>query len=123
MMKDQVDRRTAIELALLMLGGAVITISGCGGGGTPAGPSNPGPTPTPGGDEVGAISANHGHTATLTAAVLTAGNGLTLEIRGSASHPHTVAISGAEGVQVRDGQRVAKASSVDDNHNHTVTFN
>jgi hypothetical protein len=123
MMKDQVDRRTAIELALMMLGGAVITISGCGGGGTPAGP-NPAPTPTPGpGDEVGTISGNHGHSAVITAADLTAGNGLTLHIRGNATHDHTIELSGTEVVRIRDGGSVAKGSTLTDSHTHTVTFN
>jgi len=123
MMKDQVDRRTAIELALMMLGGAVITISGCGGGGTPAGP-NPAPTPTPGpGDEVGTISGNHGHSAVIMAADLTAGNGLTLHLRGSATHDHVIELAGTEVVRIRDGGSVAKGSTLTDNHTHTVTFN
>jgi len=122
MRKDQVDRRTAIELALLMLGGAVITISGCGGGGSSSNPMNPTP-PAGNGDKVGTISANHGHSAVITAAELTAGNGLNLDIRGTSAHTHTVGLSGAEVVQTRDGQRVAKVSSPSDNHTHNVTFN
>ena len=121
MMKDQIDRRTAIELAMLMLGGAVITISGCGGGGS-SNPMNPTP-PAGNGDKAGTISANHGHVATITAAQLTAGNGLTLDIRGSSAHTHAVVLSGTEVVQVRDGGRVAKVSSSGDGHTHNVTFN
>jgi hypothetical protein len=121
MMKDQIDRRAAIELALLMLGGAAITISGCGGGGS----SNPtSPTPPAGsGDKAGVISGNHGHVANITAAELTAGNGLTLNIQGSSAHNHVVALAGGEVVQIRDGQRVAKVSSTNEGHTHTVTFN
>jgi hypothetical protein len=120
-MSDRIDRRAAIELAMLMLGGAAITLSGCGGGGSSS-PTNPNPPAGPG-DKVGAISANHGHSAVITAAQLTAGNGLTLNIQGSAAHNHTVELLGAEVVQIRNGQRVATGSSVGDGHTHTVTFN
>jgi hypothetical protein len=121
-MSDRIDRRAAIEFAMLMLGGAAITISVCGGGGGSSSPTNPS-SPAGPGDEVGTISANHGHTAVITAAQLSAGNGFSLGIRGSSAHPHTVELSGTEVVQIRDGQRVAKVSSSDDGHTHTVTFN
>jgi hypothetical protein len=122
MMKDQVDRRTAIELALLMLGGAAITVSGCGGGGGSSNPTNPNP-PAASGDKTGVISANHGHTATLAAAELTAGNGLNLGFLGTATHTHSITITGAEVVQIRDGQRKQFQSTVNDSHTHTVSFN
>ncbi len=112
-------REFSVQAALVMLGGAVLTISGCGGGSSsPSSPSTPGS-----GDRTGSISANHGHTATVTAAQLNAGNGLTLDIRGSSSHPHTVTLSGSEVSSIRNGSRVSKESSNDDAHTHTVTFN
>ncbi len=135
MMQDKVDRRSAIQLAMLMLGGAAITISGCGGGGSsPAGPSNPTPTPTPAptptptpgaaADKNGAISGNHGHVATITGAVLTAGSAVVgLSIRGSSGHNHNISLSGAQVVQVRDGARVSVESTEGDGHTHQVTFN
>ena len=127
LLQDKVDRRAAIQLAMLMLGGAVITISGCGGGSSsPTAPSTPAPNPTPtpsAGDKSGQISANHGHVATLTSAVLTAGMGLSLGIRGSATHNHNISLTGAQVVQVRDGARVQLLSTTDESHNHTVTFN
>ena len=69
------------------------------------------------------ISANHGHTATLTAAELTAGNGLNLGFLGTATHTHSITIPGAEVVQIRDGQRKQFQSTVNDSHTHTVSFN
>jgi hypothetical protein len=72
---------------------------------------------------VSTISANHGHTATIRAAELTAGNQLTLDITGQANHPHSVTLSAAEVVSIRNGARVTKRSSVDDAHDHDVTFN
>ena len=106
-----------------MLAGVSITISGCGGGGGGTGGGSPTqPTPT-NGDRLGNVSANHGHEARITAAELTAGNAVTLQIRGSSDHPHTVTLSAEDVVSIRSGQRVGRASSEDDFHTHTVTFN
>lgn len=115
------DRREFNARAVLaLLSGVTIAVSGCGGD-SPMSPS-PGP-PGGGGNAVGSVSANHGHSAVITGAQLTAGNAIALDIRGSADHPHTVQLSGAEVMQVAEGQRVSKPSSTDDLHAHTVTFN
>ena len=118
----RLDRREFTAAAVMaMLAGVSITVSGCGGGGGGGG-SPTQPTPE-GGDKLGNITANHGHVARITAAELTAGNAITLQIRGDSDHPHTVALTAAEVVSIRSGQRVGKASSEDDFHTHTVTFN
>lgn len=117
-------REFTLEAALAMLAGVTITVTGCGGdssnnssggGGTPTGPS--------GQDKTGEISLNHGHTATIQAAQLTAGNAISLNIQGQATHPHTVELSQSELSQISAGTRLAKASSTDNAHSHTVTFN
>ena len=121
------DRREFTLAAILaMLSGVTITISGCGGGSSsPSSPSTPAPTPTPAasGDKMGAISANHGHTVTITAAQLSAGGDVTLQLTEGSGHTHTVSLTGAEVVQVRDNQKVAKESTSNSGHSHTVTFN
>ena len=48
---------------------------------------------------------------------------MTLSIRGSSSHPHSVGLSADEVVSIRNGGRVSKESSNDEGHTHTVTFN
>ena len=118
------DRREfTVAAVLAALSGVTITISSCGGGGG-GGVTNPNPTPSLGpGDKGGSISGNHGHTAVITAAELTAGGAVNLNIQGQAAHPHFVQLSGAEVTQVSQGARVSKSSSTDDGHNHTVTFN
>jgi hypothetical protein len=125
MSDHRIDRRafnTAWVYALL--GGAAITVTGCGDGGSPAGPSgNPTPTAAPVTDKEGAISGNHGHTAVVTAAQLTAGGALELNIQGTSAHTHTVSLDAAEIASIRSGQRVAKTSSNNNSHTHTVTFN
>jgi hypothetical protein len=116
-------REFTLEAALAILAGVTITISGCGSD-SPSSPSpTPAPAPAPSGDRAGTISANHGHTATISAAQLTTGNAISLDIRGQATHPHTVAITQAEMGQIAANQRVSKNSTTDDGHSHTVTFN
>ena len=125
-MKDEmeepklIDRREfTVASALAILSGVVITISGCGSN-SPASPT----TPTPGpGDKVGTISANHGHSAIITAARLTAGGALALDIHGSADHTHTVNLTGADLTSISANQRVSKESTNEVSHSHTVTFN
>jgi hypothetical protein len=125
--EPMLDRREFTLAAILaMLSGVTITISGCGGGSSsPSSPSTPAPTPTPAssGDKMGAISANHGHTVTITAAQLTAGGDVTLQLTEGSGHTHSVSLTGGEVVQVRDNQKVAKESTSNSGHSHTVTFN
>lgn len=120
--KDGIDRREfTLRSLLVMLGGVTITISGCGGGGGGS-PTQPNPQPSSG-DKIGNVSADHGHRAVITAAQLTAAGALTLDIRGQADHPHTVQLTAAEVASIAAGQRVGRASSEEDFHTHTVTFN
>jgi hypothetical protein len=108
-------RQFTTEAALLLLGGATITLSGCGGGGSPAASSPPIT------DKDGSISGNHGHAATVTAAQLTAGGGLELDIRGTASHSHMLSLSAEEVAAIRSGALFEKTCGT--GHKHTVTFN
>jgi hypothetical protein len=110
------DRREfAVEAALALLGGAVITISGCGG-------SSPTASTPPLTDVAGTISSNHGHSAMITGAQLGEAGALSLDLRGTATHTHTVSLTGGEVMSVRKGAMVQKESSAT-SHSHTVTFN
>ncbi len=130
---DPTRRTLSAGAVLALLGIPLISINGCGGGGgTPAGPSAPAPTPTPSaGDAQGVISANHGqpHIAVITAAQLSAGVGLSLDITGDAFHSHTLTLTGTQVNQIAGGKRVAERSSKDPHsdgmtpHSHIVTFN
>ncbi len=107
-------REFTLQSALAALAGATITISGCDDA-NPAAPS--------GASSAGTISGNHGHSAVITSAELTARDAISLDIAGSAGHPHTVELSAAEVGQIADGMQVSKGSSTNDFHSHTVTFN
>ncbi len=119
-------REFSLHSALAILSGVAITVSGCASD-SPTDPSpspGPGPDPDPDPDDLeGTVSANHGHEAVITGAELTAGNMLSLDITGTADHPHTVELSEDEVMRIADGDTVAKVSSSDDGHTHTVTFN
>jgi len=119
-------REFSRQAVVAILSAATITIADCGGGG-----SSPAPTPPPGGggggggggDVAGTVSANHGHTAVVTAAQITAANAVNLDIHGTADHPHTLSLTAAEVGMIGSRQTVAKTSSNDNSHSHTVTFN
>ena len=118
------DRRDFTLAAILaMLSGVTITISGCGGSSSPSTPTTPTTQPPATADKTGAISANHGHVAIITAARLTAGQAISLDIQGTASHTHTVELSAAEIVSIAGNTRVSKESTTTSGHSHTVTFN
>jgi hypothetical protein len=114
-------REFTLAAAMLALSGATITISACGGGGgsSPSAPTQPAPSS----DKVGVISSNHGHSAVITAAQLTAGGALSLDIRGQSDHPHTVVLTAGQIASIASNQRVSQESTTNDGHSHTVTFN
>ena len=116
------DRREfTLQLVLAVLSGATVTIlPACGGGGNP-----PGPSPNPGGGNgiAGTVTANHGHTATISNAQLSEGNSVRLDIRGGADHPHTVDLTAGQVMQIAQRERVSVESSNDVAHTHTVIFN
>ena len=125
--KDFSRREFTAASVMALLAGVTITLSGCGSD-SPSGPSpNPTPTPTPppatSGDKVGVVSANHGHSAVVTGAQITAAGAVSLDIRGKADHTHTVELSANEVVQIGAGTQVAKLSTTTSSHDHTVTFN
>ena len=117
-------REFSRQAVVAIVSAATITIVDCGGDS-----SSPAPTPTPppggggGGDVAGVVSGNHGHSAVVTGAQITAANSVALDIRGTADHPHTLDLSAAEVGMIGNNQTVSKPSSSDDGHSHTVTFN
>jgi hypothetical protein len=120
-------REFTVASAMAVLSGVAITVTGCGGssssGGNPMTPSSPTPTPAPSGDKVGTVGSNHGHSAVITAAELTAAGALMLDITGQADHPHTVEVTADDVAAIAANTRVTKQSSVDASHSHSVTFN
>ena len=111
-------REFTLESALALLSTVVITVSGCDDDSTPTTPSTNNP---PSNITVG-ISDNHGHSATITGAQISAGTALTLNITGTATHPHTVNVAQADLMALQNRQPVTKTSTTDNGHSHMVTF-
>jgi hypothetical protein len=115
-------REFTLDAALAVLAGCVVTISEA------CGKSSTSPTGTPPTDVTGVIAANHNHSgAVVTGAQITAGSAFTMNIQGTAAHPHTVAITQADLTALKSRQVVTKDSSTDfsntfGNHSHAVTF-
>lgn len=110
------------EAVMALLAVTTVTISGCGGGGSSSpNPAAPGGAPP---NMTGAVSANHGHSAVIAGADIVAGNSVSLNIQGTATHVHLVALSATEITALRRGEEVAKQSTTGDTnqHVHTVTF-
>jgi len=110
-------RAFTLDAALALLAGCVIIVSdACGSSSSPAAPS------APSADVTGTVSANHGHTAVITGAQITAAQTITLSIQGTSAHSHTLSITQAELNTLKNRQAVAKDSSTDNNHLHSITF-
>ena len=120
--------RRHFTLALVLLAGAIVTACGSSPN-TPTGPQSTG-NPVSTGNLAGTVGANHDmpHVAIITAAQLSAGAGITLDIS-NGFHSHTVIFTDAQMGQIAARVRVSVASSVNphsngsDPHQHTVTFN
>jgi hypothetical protein len=128
-MEDKVLTRREFtrESVLALLSGVVITVTGCSGGDYSTSPTQPsGGGGNNNGGRNGAISANHGHVAFVSDAQITGGNNVRLDITGSADHGHTIDLTGGELMQIGNGTRVVKTSTVSQvqgTHSHNVTFN
>ena len=117
-------RKLLLTTLTALIAGVALTVTACDDDGVASLTVGPGG----GSDRQASIANNHGHVATLTAAQLSAGAAVSLDIRGTADHSHIVGLGGAEVVQIRQGQRVTTTSSTDNSaafgtHSHTVTFN
>ena len=111
-------REFTVASALAVLSGVSVTVGGCADdSGSPTAPSAALDL-----GSVGTVSANHGHTAIITGVQMTAGNAVSLDITGSAVHPHSVDVTGAQLQQISAGGTVSVTSSSNTGHDHVVTF-
>ena len=111
-------REFTLDAALAILAGCVITIAD-----TACGSSSTSPTPAAAPADVnGVIAANHGHIAVIMGAQITAGSAVSLDIRGTATHTHTVAVSQSDLATLKNRQAVTITSTTEASHSHVVTF-
>jgi hypothetical protein len=122
-------REFTVDSILALLAGVTITVSGCGSGysSSPTAPtpttSTPPPATTSTQDVTGAVSANHGHVATVTSAQITGANAVSLNIQGTATHNHVVSLTADQIRMIGARTQVAVQSTNDAGHQHMVTFN
>jgi hypothetical protein len=125
----KLDRKEFMKLVLGMtglgVGVGVVGTAACGSSGTP---SNTGTAGNGGGGNAcdtnaptDTISANHGHTLTVSKADVTAGDLKTYSIQGTAAHDHMVTITSASFDTLKTGQSIMLTSTTGANHMHTVT--
>jgi hypothetical protein len=95
-----------------------VTVAGCGDddNGSPTSPSPTNQAAT------GVVANNHGHVATVAAADVSTGRAVTLDIRGTADHAHTLELTNDDVVRLQTRQRVERDSSPNNSHTHRVTF-
>ena len=73
------------------------------------------------GARASSISANHGHSLTVSREDVNAGVEKTYSIEGSASHSHSVTVTAANFITLQNNQQIVLTSSVGNSHEHTVT--
>lgn len=115
--KMLVQRRAFAQTTMrALLGGVVVSFTSCRSR-HPAEPTGPE-------DARGEIALNHGHEALITGVQLVAGGAIVLNIKGRASHNHTIELSASQIATLSAGGKVSVESSAEyeDKHGHTVTF-
>ncbi len=85
----------------------------------------PAPTPTANCLDNGtssSISANHGHTLSVSKADVMSGVEQTYGIAGTASHGHTVTVTADQFLRLKSNQSISVMSTDNDGHTHSVTI-
>ncbi len=114
----QMTRKEFFRASLAVAGGALglSAGAGCGGGGGEESGGNCVDNGTS-----STISANHGHTLTVSAADVAAGETKTYDIAGGAGHSHTVTISADRFASLAGGRTINVTSDNSNAHTHGVT--
>ncbi len=123
------DRKTFIlkTSEVLLLSIPVYYLLGCSSSGDDGGGSpNPNPNPNPTGKCVQngtntSISANHGHTLTVSREDVNAAVEKTYSIKGSSLHSHNVTITQSQFNTLKSNNQISVVSTSADAHNHNVT--
>ena len=71
---------------------------------------------------VGSVSANHGHSITVSTADVAAGVDKQYNIQGSSAHNHVVTVSESAFASLANNQQISVTSTTGDGHTHSVTI-
>lgn len=120
------DRKTFLKTAAgaFLITTSTYSLLSCSGSDDSPDPNNPG-----GGTvnclangTIGSISANHGHTITVSKSDVDAGTAKVYAISGSAGHNHNVTVTASNFSTLKTNQNIQITSTSGDNHTHSVTI-
>jgi hypothetical protein len=125
------ERKTFIQRSLgaLLIALPAISLVGCSSSDDSSGEPNPNPDPNPNGSQGNcvengtnsAISANHGHTLTVSKDDVTQGVEKTYSIEGSSDHNHNVTLTADDFVSLQGNNSITVGSTAGGGHTHNVT--
>ena len=124
------DRKTFIlkTSGILLLSIPTYSLLGCSSSGDDGGSPNPSPNPNP--SPMGncvqngtntSISANHGHTLSVSKEDVDAAVEKTYSIQGSSVHSHNVTLTPSQFNTLKSNNQISVVSTSADAHNHNVT--
>ncbi|RSC93048.1 hypothetical protein [Tenacibaculum singaporense] len=122
------DRKTFIQKSItgMLLALPAYMLIGCSSDSDNDPSPTPDPNPTPSGNCINngtnsAISANHGHSLSVSKEEVQAGTEKTYSIQGSSSHDHTVTLTAANFSSLQSNNSITVSSTSGDGHTHSVT--
>ena len=122
------DRKTFIEksLGLMLIALPAYSLVGCsssddGAGENNENPNNQGESNCTDNGTLSSISANHGHSLTVSSSDVQAGSARTYSIQGSSSHDHMVTLTANDFASLQNNDSITVSSTNDDGHTHSVT--
>ena len=128
-------REFLVRLSVLGLGLVFLALAGCESSSTDgntsaannnssASSSNPTNQPASLADKAATISANHGHTATMTASEQTDGQAVTIGLTTASTdgHTHSVSFTASQVQAIASGGTASSQSTMTEGHTHTVSF-
>lgn len=121
------DRKTFLKKSIAAMlftipAYALLNCSSDDGGNTVNPPvGNPGDCLQNGGT-ASAITGNHGHSLSVSAADVSAGTEKTYSIQGASSHQHMVTVTSSDFGNLGLNQSITKTSTSDSGHTHSVTI-
>ncbi len=117
-MARQITRKQFVSGGMVA---AIVVASGCASDDAEDGDESEGGSDCAGGAD-GNISGNHGHTASVSAADITAAAAKDYDIMGSSAHSHTISVSAAQMGELAAGDSVTVTSTMAAGHTHDVTL-
>ncbi|WP_428740345.1 hypothetical protein [Tenacibaculum sp.] len=122
------DRKTFIQksVAGMLIALPAYMLVGCSSGSDNDPSPTPNPDPTPSGNCIdngtsSAITANHGHSLTVSKEDVQAGTEKSYSIQGTAAHNHNVTLTAANFSSLKSNNSISIASTSGDSDNHTHT--